>query len=44
VRELSMAASRISAVKAALREVDAAGAHAAARRALPAANVAEHPL
>ena len=35
VRELSMAASRIPAVKAALREHDAEGAAAAARRALP---------
>jgi len=36
VRELSMAASRIPAVKAALREVDLEAAAAAARRALPA--------
>jgi phosphoenolpyruvate-protein phosphotransferase/dihydroxyacetone kinase phosphotransfer subunit len=36
VRELSMAASRIPAVKAALREVDAEAAEAAARAALPA--------
>jgi phosphoenolpyruvate-protein kinase (PTS system EI component) len=35
VRELSMAGSRIPAVKAALREVDWAGAQAAARAALP---------
>jgi phosphoenolpyruvate-protein kinase (PTS system EI component) len=35
VRELSMAASRIPAVKAALREVDSATAAAAARAALP---------
>ena len=35
VRELSMAASRIPAVKAALREVDPEEAAAAARRALP---------
>jgi phosphoenolpyruvate-protein phosphotransferase/dihydroxyacetone kinase phosphotransfer subunit len=35
VRELSMAASRIPAVKAALRETDMEGAAAAARRALP---------
>jgi phosphoenolpyruvate-protein kinase (PTS system EI component) len=37
VRELSMAASRIPAVKAALREADRAEAAAAAQRALPAA-------
>ena len=37
VRELSMAASRIAAVKAALREADRTEAAAAARRALPAA-------
>jgi multiphosphoryl transfer protein len=36
VGELSMAASRIPAVKAALREVDAEAAEAAARAALPA--------
>jgi phosphoenolpyruvate-protein kinase (PTS system EI component) len=36
VRELSMAASRIPAVKAALRAVDAEAAEAAARAALPA--------
>jgi phosphoenolpyruvate-protein kinase (PTS system EI component) len=36
VRELSMAASRIPAVKAALREATAEDAEAAARRALPA--------
>jgi multiphosphoryl transfer protein len=35
VRELSMAASRIPAVKAALRETDTEAATAAARRALP---------
>jgi multiphosphoryl transfer protein len=35
VRELSMAASRIPAVKAALRETDMEAAAAAARRALP---------
>jgi phosphoenolpyruvate-protein kinase (PTS system EI component) len=35
VRELSMAASRIPAVKAALREVDSEAAAAAARAALP---------
>ncbi len=35
VRELSMAASRIPAVKAALREADPDAAAAAARRALP---------
>ena len=35
VRELSMAPSRIPAVKAALRESDTEGAAAAARRALP---------
>ena len=35
VRELSMAASRIPAVKAALRDTDAEAAAAAARRALP---------
>jgi multiphosphoryl transfer protein len=35
VRELSMAGSRIPAVKAALREVDWAGAQSAARAALP---------
>jgi phosphoenolpyruvate-protein kinase (PTS system EI component) len=38
VRELSMAAGRIPAVKAALREVDAEQAAAAARRAVPPAN------
>ncbi|MGI8781688.1 MAG: phosphoenolpyruvate--protein phosphotransferase, partial [Solirubrobacteraceae bacterium] len=37
VRELSMAASRIPAVKAALREADPEAAAAAARRALPPA-------
>jgi phosphoenolpyruvate-protein kinase (PTS system EI component) len=37
VSELSMAASRIPAVKAALRETDTEAAAAAARRALPAA-------
>ena len=36
VRELSMAAGRIPAVKAALREVDSGAAEAAARAALPA--------
>jgi len=36
VRELSMAASRIPAVKAALRDADPEEAAAAARRALPA--------
>jgi phosphocarrier protein FPr len=36
VRELSMAPSRIPAVKAALRAVDRAGASAAAAAALPA--------
>ena len=36
VRELSMAAGRIPAVKAALRESDFEAAAAAARRALPA--------
>jgi phosphocarrier protein FPr len=35
VRELSMAASRIPAVKAALRAVDSQGARAAAEAALP---------
>jgi phosphoenolpyruvate-protein kinase (PTS system EI component) len=35
VRELSMAASRIPAVKAALRETDSVGAESAARAALP---------
>jgi len=38
VRELSMAAGRIPAVKEALREVDAEQAAAAARRAVPPAN------
>ncbi len=37
VRELSMAASRIPAVKAALRDADPEAAAAAAQRALPAA-------
>lgn len=40
VRELSMAASRIPAVKAALRETDMEAAAAAARRALPQRNKA----
>ena len=35
VQELSMAGSRIPAVKAALREIDSAAAEAAARGALP---------
>ncbi|MGH2500721.1 MAG: putative PEP-binding protein, partial [Candidatus Limnocylindria bacterium] len=35
VRELSMAASRIPAVKAALRDTDSASAESAARAALP---------
>jgi phosphocarrier protein FPr len=40
VTELSMAAGRIPAVKAALREVDWEAAAAAARRALPASPAA----
>jgi phosphoenolpyruvate-protein kinase (PTS system EI component) len=40
VRELSMAASRIPAVKAALRAVDVDAAAAAARAALPAGSAA----
>ena len=43
VRELSMAASRIPAVKAALRETDMEAAAAAARRALPQRDVARTP-
>jgi phosphoenolpyruvate-protein kinase (PTS system EI component) len=43
VRELSMAASRIPAVKAALREVDATAAASAAQAALPAGWAGSEP-